>query len=103
MRVPDVVVAREVEQVVDQPVAVIVVDGAVGEHELLEAGQHRVARRPVDDHLVAVIRHGRVDETEIERDGVVAAERIDVLAAGPARRNVSSPFVPVNGLTVIVT
>ena len=43
MRVPDVVILRIVEQVVDQRIAVVVVHGAVGEDEDLEAGEHRVA------------------------------------------------------------
>ena len=39
-------VAGIVEQVVDQPVAVGVVDRAVGEHEALEASQDRLADGP---------------------------------------------------------
>ena len=82
MRVPHVVILRIVEQVVDQRVAVIVVHRAVGEHVALEAGQHRVARRAVDDHRVAHMAHRGVDQAEVERDGVVAAERVDAHVAG---------------------
>jgi hypothetical protein len=77
LRVPDVVIVRIVEQVIDQPIAVAVVDRAVGENEPLESGEHGMARRTVDRHAIAEPDDGRVDQAEVERDRVIAAERID--------------------------
>ena len=52
--VPDIAIVRIVEQIVDQRIAVVVIHGAVGEHEGLNASQHRVAAaRPIDDHVIA--------------------------------------------------
>ena len=96
MRVPHVVILRIVEQVVDQRAAVVVVHRAVGEVEHLEAGQHRVAAaRPVDDDLVALVFDARVDQLEVERDGVDAKPGIDPLLA---RQRVVAvvPGVPVS-------
>ena len=56
LRVPDVVIARVIEEIIDQPVAVVVVDRAVGEHEPLEPAEHGTARRADDRHAVAEIR-----------------------------------------------
>ena len=81
MRVPDVVILRIVEQVVDQHVAVVVVHRAVGEPEHLDAGQHRVARRGIDDDAVARMAHRRVDEAEAERHAVDTAAAVERLVA----------------------
>ena len=45
LRVPDIVIARVIEQIVDQAVAVGVVHRAVGEHEPLESAEHGMPRR----------------------------------------------------------
>ena len=88
MRIPDVRVPRIVEQIVNQHVAVIVVHRAVGEHVAFEPGQHRVARRSVDDHRIADIAHCGVDQAEVEHDRVDSAEPVKTIAAGQCREAV---------------
>ena len=90
LRVPDVVVARKIEQVVDQQIAVAVVHDAVGERVSLEPAQHGVARRPVDGHVIAGPGDGRVDEAEVERDRVIAEAGVDRRVAGRRREAVVS-------------
>ena len=70
MRIPHVVVLRIVIEIVDQRIPVVIVHGAVGEVEHLEARQHGMAARRVDDHLVAGIGHSCIDQPEAERDRV---------------------------------
>src|SRR5215212_316611 len=91
MGVPDIVILRVVEQVVDQPVAVVVVDRAVGEYEALEAGENGMAAGgAVDDYLITRIAHGCVDQPEAESDRIDAAIRVYALIAWHSREAVIS-------------
>jgi hypothetical protein len=90
MCVPDVVIMRIVEQVIDQAVAVGIVDRAVGEHEALEPGKHGVARRTIDVTVFRSRRDGGVDQAEVERDRVDAVDALDELEACGACK-LSSP------------
>ena len=82
---PEVVIARIVEEVVNEGVAVVLVHRAVGEHVSLNAGQLGMAGRRVDDDAWRRIADGRVDQPEVEGDGVDAAETID---PGASRRRI---------------
>ena len=85
VRVPDVVIVRVIEQVVDQRIAIIVVHGAVGELVSFESAEYSVARRPVDGDVIAGPSDGRVDQAETECDRVVAQAGIDRRTAGWCR------------------
>ena len=77
---PDVMIGRIVVQVVDQRVAVIVVDRTVGENIGLEPVEHIAAAPPaVDDHVIVRPGDGAIDQAEREVDSVRPAERVEAL------------------------
>ena len=78
VRGPHVVILRIIEQVVDQRIGVIVVHGAVGELEDLEAGQNRLAARPIDRDGVARIGDGGGScLAELHRCGLAGQSEIE--------------------------
>ena len=89
MRVPDIVIVGVVEEIRDQRVAVVLIDGAVSEAVGLETGQDRVARRRVNDDLVSGVADDRVGQPEIENRNVVAAESIVSVVARRDREKIA--------------
>ena len=86
--VPDIVIVRIVEQIVDQRIAVVVIHGAISEHVGLKAGQHRVAAaRPIDDHMIAREADRGIGEIEIEAEYVVARAAVKIV--GERQREIS--------------